>query len=153
MSVQRWVHRNKWKHMFTMQYQSVQISQSSSIRMCGERVLLRVIDTLRLIGFGLPSTNQAQGEYTRSISATLGSHEQMEAHVHNVISISSKHITNAIARMLTAAQASSGVEKSGRVGRPNPMGRRVSMTRNRTLSPHNLGREPFLRFARASTQR
>jgi len=36
-------------------------------RLCGERVLLRVIDTLRLIGFGLPSTNQAQGEYTRSI--------------------------------------------------------------------------------------
>jgi len=35
-------------------------------RLCGERVLLRVIDTLRPIGFGLPSTNQAQGEYTRS---------------------------------------------------------------------------------------
>jgi len=37
-------------------------------RLCGERVLLRVIDTLRSIGFGLPSTNQAQGEYTRNIS-------------------------------------------------------------------------------------
>jgi len=38
-------------------------------------------------------------------------------------------------------------------GRPNPISRRVSMTRNRTISPHNLGREPFLRCARASTQR
>jgi len=38
-------------------------------------------------------------------------------------------------------------------GRPNPISRRVSMTRNRTLSPHNLGREPFLRCARACTQR
>jgi len=38
-------------------------------------------------------------------------------------------------------------------GRSNPIGRRVSMTRNRTLPPHNLGREPFLRYARASTQR
>ena len=37
-------------------------------RLCGERVLLRIIDTLLLIGFGLPSTNQAQGEYTRSIT-------------------------------------------------------------------------------------
>jgi len=37
-------------------------------RLCGERVLLRVIDTLRPIGFGLPSSNQAQGEYTRSIT-------------------------------------------------------------------------------------
>jgi len=37
-------------------------------RLCGERVLLRVINTLRLIRFGLPSTNQAQGEYTRSIT-------------------------------------------------------------------------------------
>jgi len=37
-------------------------------RLCGERVLLRVIDTLRLIGFGLPSTNQVQGEYTRDIT-------------------------------------------------------------------------------------
>jgi len=38
-------------------------------------------------------------------------------------------------------------------GRPNPIDRRVSMTRNRTLSPHNLGREPFLRCAHATTQR
>jgi len=38
-------------------------------------------------------------------------------------------------------------------GRPNPISRRVLMTRNRTLSPHDLGREPFLRCARASTQR
>jgi len=37
-------------------------------RLCGERVLLRVIDTLGLIGFGLPSTNQAQGKYARSIT-------------------------------------------------------------------------------------
>jgi len=37
-------------------------------RLCRERVLLRVIDTLRFIGFGLPSTNQAQGEYTRCIT-------------------------------------------------------------------------------------
>jgi len=37
-------------------------------RLCGERVLLRVINTLRPIGFGLPSSNQAQGEYTRSIT-------------------------------------------------------------------------------------
>jgi len=36
-------------------------------RLCGERVLLRVIDTLRLIGVGLPSTNQVQSKYTRSI--------------------------------------------------------------------------------------
>jgi len=31
-----------------------------------KRVVLRVIDTLRPIGFDLPSTNQSQGEYTRS---------------------------------------------------------------------------------------
>jgi len=37
-------------------------------RLCGERVLLHIIDILRLIGFGLPSTNQAQGEYTRGIT-------------------------------------------------------------------------------------
>ena len=37
--------------------------------------------------------------------------------------------------------------------RPNPISRRASMTRNRTLSPHNLYREPFLWCARASTQR
>jgi len=42
--------------------------KGSLSRLCGEMVLLRVIDTLRLIGFGLPSTNQAQGEYTRSIT-------------------------------------------------------------------------------------
>ena len=40
-------------------------------RLCGERVLLRVIDTLLLIGFGLPSTNQAQGEYTRNHGTCL----------------------------------------------------------------------------------
>jgi len=38
-------------------------------------------------------------------------------------------------------------------GRPNPIKRRVLMTRNRTLSPHNLCREPLLLCARASTQR
>jgi len=37
-------------------------------KLCGERVLLHVIDTLRLFGFGRPSINQAQGEYTRSIT-------------------------------------------------------------------------------------
>jgi len=42
--------------------------EGSLPRLCGERVLLRVIHTLRPIGFGLPSTNQAQGEYTRSIT-------------------------------------------------------------------------------------
>jgi len=42
--------------------------KSHSMDLCGERVLLRVIDTLRLIGFGLPSTNRAQSEYTRSIT-------------------------------------------------------------------------------------
>jgi len=43
-------------------------AKGSLHKLCGERVLLRVIDTLRFIGFGLPSTNQAQGEYTRSIT-------------------------------------------------------------------------------------
>jgi len=38
-------------------------------------------------------------------------------------------------------------------GYTKPDSRRVSMTRNRTLSPHNIGTEPFLRRARADSQR
>ena len=47
-------------------------------RLCGERVLLRVIDTLRRIGFGLPSSNQAQSEYTRSITEHVGTFRKSE---------------------------------------------------------------------------
>jgi len=37
-------------------------------------------------------------------------------------------------------------------GYTKPDSRRVSITRNRTLSPHTMGREPFLRRARADSQ-
>ena len=49
-------------------------------RLCGERVLLRVIDTLRPIWFGLPSTNQAQGQYTRSITEHNSLAKSVDSH-------------------------------------------------------------------------
>ena len=56
-------------------------------RLCGGRVLLRVIDTLRPIGFDLPSTNQAQGEYTRSITE----HDSLAKSVDSRFRVASLH--------------------------------------------------------------